>query len=96
MTQDGRSPTYAMSNPCYISPFRTGARYRVTSSFGDRNNSFVEGEVVQFQNEAYDFHSGVVRNWFKSMDTGQILILEIWTDRMTPNWEDLKRFEELV
>lgn len=85
-----------MNSDWYMSPFRKGSSYRVIASFGDDGgDSFVVGERLQFHDDAYDFHTGVIRFWFKKMDTGEVKILCLWVDQKEPNFSDLKLFEEI-
>lgn len=77
--------------PC---PFQEGFKYRVRQNYLFLNHQFNIGEIVVFSTSAYSAKEGVMRYWFKSIESGDTNIWHVFDNQEQKiQWNDL--FEEI-
>jgi hypothetical protein len=84
---------YVEIRPWRQSPFAAGRRYRVRRDFKALRNSFVAGEVLTYDRDAYSRYDGYTGYFFTQSVTEQLRSWDISDGDDLEVWKDL--FEEI-
>jgi len=85
---------YVEIRPWRQSPFVAGHRYRVRRDFKALRDSFLAGEELTYDRDAYSRYDGYTGYFFTQLGAGQLRSWDISDDDDLEVWRDL--FEEIL
>jgi len=88
------TPKQCVENgPWGKSPFVIGRRYRVRMDYQALRDTFVAGEELTYDSEAYSRYDGYIGYFFTQAGTTKLRSWDITEDENLADWKDL--FEEV-